>query len=39
MIVYHSVDSNLGVEKKEGLAEKEVGVLEVVLPGRKQKLA
>ena len=39
MIVYHSVDSNLGVEKKEGLAEKEVGVLEVVLPGREQKLA
>ena len=34
---YHFVDSNLGVEissKKEGLTEKEVTVLEVVLAGK-----
>ena len=35
-IVYRLVDSNLGVEilKKEGLPEKEGGVLETFLPGR-----
>ena len=36
---YHFLDSNLGVEislKKEGLTEKERGVLEVTLPGRGQ---
>ena len=32
--IYHFVDSNLGVEIKEELTEKGVGVLEVVLPGK-----
>ena len=37
--VYHFVDSNLGVEissKKKKLTEKEVRILEFVLPGRGQ---